>query len=795
MTIERLMATSQDPQNPGNPENPKNPENPEENPRDSQSAPPDAAAAPDAAQPGSGDENYRPAILLAEESESASGGNRNNELRESAKNQEDERNIRLEFYRLITGDREAATVPEDFSFSPEIEKSYQSLLARRAELIEAFKKECEANKRGKGGKQRSEIERAEAEIWRMNAEKAYQLARRELEKALLEDFLKRKKERYPELTEKDLKEEALYYSSRVLVEAIKNIDLDLELRKIEILREMGDRSRIGELLRRYGELSRGKKLIISAAVSAGVGAMAALLLGPGGLLGMTVFPKIGLVRRFVRSLGGGSLAAAITSGAEKFWLRGRFAKQREEIMRRTQGEVLRQLSEQLSEGEEWLKEEAKKEELFEIVEEGAKNYRARLNEQARKEGRTRMVTALAAGLIGGLTAAGLDWYALQGASKTGVVPLQGGSKTEVVQNVTVGRPKVDIAQPEQVVSPPPEQVAAAGETIAKETAEKAIHITTIKPGDSLWKVTRGLIKEGVITEEQWKKAWGNSMVEIISHGKKIKVPISEIGLIHSGDQVVVVQEGDKIIFEVVDYAKDNLKLGSNEALLEIYKKSNKPIPKWLEEVVRVRGGAGSVLEKTQEVIHSESLKLNQAASVGPEALIANPPPARLLEENQLTKIIEEFKEGDFSKQQEMLYDIGNWKKEVSNLAGLNPPNATTYLNWSDELTNLENVLRGMPEYARNLEIFNSFLEEHNLNPLFTQVKLLKVEEFLAIAQGTKATEIGHPELTEIFERNQAGWFKLAGMIENLEPGRPERKLSLGRFLEEALSSFNLKSLK
>lgn len=117
---------------------------------------------------------------------------------------------------------------------------------------------------------------------------------------------------------------------------------------------------------------------------------------------------------------------------------------------------------------------------------------------------------------------------------------------------------------------------------AVETASKEAHHTaTIGRGGSVSQAAHSLVKEGKLSAEQFKQAWDSSFVEI----KGVKVPIKDISLVHSGDQVVYVEgvNGSAGRFEVVDYAKDKLGLGTNQDLFAMYEKSGKEVPAWLEK--------------------------------------------------------------------------------------------------------------------------------------------------------------------------------------------------------------------
>jgi hypothetical protein len=104
-------------------------------------------------------------------------------------------------------------------------------------------------------------------------------------------------------------------------------------------------------------------------------------------------------------------------------------------------------------------------------------------------------------------------------------------------------------------------------------------IATIKSGGNIWETAKSLVNNGKITESEFRTAWGNTTIDV----NGVETPISEVGLSHPGDQLVFIS-GPNPHFEIsTDFAKDHLKLGTNDDLYRYLKSSGKPIPSWLTE--------------------------------------------------------------------------------------------------------------------------------------------------------------------------------------------------------------------
>jgi hypothetical protein len=162
---------------------------------------------------------------------------------------------------------------------------------------------------------------------------------------------------------------------------------------------------------------------------------------------------------------------------------------------------------------------------------------------------------------------------------------------------------------------PADTLAAAEGGPGPEVAEQ--YIGTVEQGGHIWQASYDLVENGAITEEQFAEVWSNpeSMVTLES-GQEIH--ISETGLSHAGDQVVYVAEaGDTPAhFEVIDFAEDEVYLGSNEDLAEAFRQKGIALPEWLNKAL----GIETVEAAAQEVQVAE-----EAAQAAGSAEISEKP--------------------------------------------------------------------------------------------------------------------------------------------------------------------------
>jgi hypothetical protein len=168
---------------------------------------------------------------------------------------------------------------------------------------------------------------------------------------------------------------------------------------------------------------------------------------------------------------------------------------------------------------------------------------------------------LLAGTMGVLMASGLTAEALANVATTLGVG-------EVL--VSMDRPRVDVSE-----------LKVSKQDLLEAASKKAEHVVTIEKGGSVSQAARSLADRGQLSPEEFKRVWLNSYAEV----KGVKIPLKDISLVHEGDQVVYMpgEGGSTGHFEVVDYAKDKFSLGTNQDLQEMYEKSNKEVPEWLQK--------------------------------------------------------------------------------------------------------------------------------------------------------------------------------------------------------------------
>ena len=150
------------------------------------------------------------------------------------------------------------------------------------------------------------------------------------------------------------------------------------------------------------------------------------------------------------------------------------------------------------------------------------------------------------------------------------------------------------APTEEFIGPLPETPAGtlpgAAEAPAVEvvTEVKAEVVGVVKKGGSAWQAVRELVTGGKITEEQFKELWSNPASTYTLESGRV-VHISELGLTHAGDQVVVVPATETLPahLEIIDYPDDVLHVGSNEDLAAAFDAAGRPRPEWLQQTLAV----------------------------------------------------------------------------------------------------------------------------------------------------------------------------------------------------------------
>lgn len=85
----------------------------------------------------------------------------------------------------------------------------------------------------------------------------------------------------------------------------------------------------------------------------------------------------------------------------------------------------------------------------------------------------------------------------------------------------------------------------------------------------------------------------------------------------------------------------------------------------------------------------------------------------------------------------------------------------------------------------NLEAFNTLLKENEIFPsYFNRVRDVRVGEFMALAKGeTSFADSPFGYLQNQFRLYPDKWQKIASLLEKYQPGRPEKMLTLGKFIK------------
>lgn len=511
--------------------------------------------------------------------------------------QEKEKKDNLMLYHIVSGDRQAKEVPADFEATQETKEAAESFFRSKDGLLEAYKKEFQAKRLAKkSGNEQGGAATAEAVIWRENAQKDYEKKLEGLKKELFEDFIVKKHEKYPNLSKKEMQEEALKYNAGFILETAKDIDMDLEAEKNRVAYETKERGIASKLWEKYTKAPRWKKMAIGAGVAGAVG-LAGALAFPSFLLfagSSATLAKVGvggfLAGKAVRSVTGGALGAAIFSGIEKFHIRGKYGKKRAETGTGQSTETLEKLKEEIGTAEDWLENEEKKMKLMAIVDADAIKYREKLGKIANKEGRSRLYAALAAGIIGGAaaTAAGLDWSQVfpggpKGAALVGALenkPSGGGVGAYEGLDVESGPDNLP-ASPEKIIS----------------------GIETAKPGDSVWRMAERQLEQRIPGFQDLNEAQKTYLVDAIKD--RIAENPEKFGLTDP-DKLAIGQkidfssvfEKDSDLQELVGKAK-----GLTQAQMENIGRNNATLRDWVkahpgealtsdkvEDILRGRGG-------------------------------------------------------------------------------------------------------------------------------------------------------------------------------------------------------------
>lgn len=345
-----------------------------------------------------------------------------------------DRGRHIELYKLWAGKSDEKEFSNGYRIPQEAEKAAFDFFQRREEYSKYFKDESAALRQyKKSGYKEGSVELETAKVWKINAEKALIAAQEELKRKLVEDAFAKKVSQYEERgvvrSDKDRKEEYAMITASMLPRIVE-LDGELEQMKMNIAYETKERGIFGKMWDKYKGLSKGKRLLASAAMSAGIGA------------GIAAFSPLGLIAgagyvgyRAARTLGGGALGAGLNAAVDKLFIQKKYGTERREALSQQSEELRRTLLAEMESGD-WKKEE-KKMKLMEMLDNSALSLGGKYNDIAQREGKARMWTALGTGIVGGLTASGIDVYMMKPAGLS-------HSTAELFGGQTGGIPKISV---------------------------------------------------------------------------------------------------------------------------------------------------------------------------------------------------------------------------------------------------------------------------------------------------------------------------------------------------------------
>jgi len=332
---------------------------------------------------------------------------------EEAKQTVPQGEVRELIFKIISKDMGAKEVPPDFV----LPDNYQEVNDMATLFLADKKKFEEKCKEMKGV--RTEMEKNEARIWRDNYELALGKSIDRLKLSLHDKFVKEKGEMLKntgnfsdEEIKAMLKQELLQYDAGVIFRMA--VPLEGEITKMKVESELSEKdiSRWQKLRKAYGDLPQWKRMGISVALSAGIGA-GIVFAGTGAIAAAAT---VGVVRAG-RTFAGGSVSAGLRYISEKV-IGKKYDKKREAEMKAGEQETYRRLETQVStwekENQEWMESEEKKLKLMGIVDGSAKDTNKKLDEVASKENKAKRKATIISGLVGGTSvlAASIDWHTL-----------------------------------------------------------------------------------------------------------------------------------------------------------------------------------------------------------------------------------------------------------------------------------------------------------------------------------------------------------------------------------------------
>ena len=160
--------------------------------------------------------------------------------------------------------------------------------------------------------------------------------------------------------------------------------------------------------------------------------------------------------------------------------------------------------------------------------------------------------------------------------------------------------------------------------ITKSMEVKSQISSPIQKGEGIWSAAKELVSKHSITEKQFSEAWESShSVVKLADGKLHH--ISEIGLVHQGDEVVYVPPKGTIPahFEIIP--KSHQPIGTDADLYHIYESKGIKIPEFLknyQEIVKIEEEKPQIVQIIEETKPVTSAKMTEST----HQIFGNRPP-------------------------------------------------------------------------------------------------------------------------------------------------------------------------
>lgn len=668
-------------------------------------------------------------------------------------------------YCMTTGKKTAADMPPDYAPSEKVMKEGMTVYERKGRFIDYAEKEAKAREVVRKSKEKEgKPALAEATIWKENAWKSFEKSMDGLKVEMLKDFLARKKAEFPELTKKELSEEAIKFSSTFVIEAATNMYTQLETETQERVLSTQERSLVKRMTEGYLNMSKRKRIMMSAAIGAGSAAAIAVSFGGAGALAVAGIAG----SRAIRSVAGGGIGAGLQSIYEKITGRKYGAKREEARLEqhgKTEAMLKAETQKDIEEGVEWLKDQEKLLALMTLVDNDARAYKGKLDEINARERKSNRRGAIVSGLIGGALA-NIDniahWFGYGGTGpKVGVIPLE--RHADVI---------------------PSGKLAEAGDKLADAK------IITVERGSSFWSTTRQFVKNGSLTNEQYADAWQHSEIPLTVGGHTKMIPISEMGLVHPGKQVeAVIDAAGRARFVVQDTVKDHIFMGDNITYAEALRSAGKPVPEWLERAVEIKQGVRSPVEEATAAIHHVESPIFEVPQADTVPVISKS--EMVYDSMGQLQVQSSFKTSSLLDQEHVLGKIADQTDELKSMMSTGQTQqmvdfaSHNYYNTES----LRYALATAPEYQTNIQILHQTLIDHDIAPkFFERIGGVKVRDLLDIdtGHGADAVDQLYPTLRDLTPSQTDQLHKLATIVAEKMPGRIEKGMTTADFIKSSI---------